>query len=267
MSVYPFICSLSQFVLTILTRCILVSFVVPLYASAASLSDTVEKIKPSIVGIGSVQLTRSPSSILFGTGFVVGNGKYVITNAHVASRSLNEKKNEFLVVFIGTGANPERRKANKFAEDKEHDLTLLEISGPPLPALSIGNSADVKEGDLYAFTGFPIGAVLGLYPVTHRGIISSITPIVTPANTGRQLTAKQIKRLRTPYKVFQLDATAYPGNSGSPLYSPETGKVVGVVNMVFVKSTKESSLSKPSGISYAIPAIYTQELIDSVKNR
>ena len=70
-----------------------------------------------------------------------------------------------------------------------------------------------------------------------------------------------IKRLRDPYDVFQLDATAYPGNSGSPLYIPETGEVVGVINKVFVKESKEAVLEKPSGITYAIPVRYVKELL------
>ena len=61
------------------------------------------------------------------------------------------------------------------------------------------------------------------------------------------------------YSVFQLDATAYPGNSGSPVYDVASGEVVGIVNSVFVKGTKESALSAPSGITYAIPA---SKLID-----
>ncbi|MDD3381539.1 MAG: serine protease, partial [Rugosibacter sp.] len=56
-------------------------------------------------------------------------------------------------------------------------------------------------------------------------------------------------------------ATAYPGNSGGPLFDPDTGEVIGILNMVFVKSTKESALEKPSGISYAIPARYLDELL------
>jgi serine protease Do len=62
--------------------------------------------------------------------------------------------------------------------------------------------------------------------------------------------------------VLQLDATAYPGNSGSPLYDEKRGEVVGIVNMVFVKGTKESALTQPSGISYAIPV---QPLVDLLK--
>ena len=61
--------------------------------------------------------------------------------------------------------------------------------------------------------------------------------------------------------MFQLDATAYPGNSGSPVYDPATGEVIGVVNMVFVKGTKEAALAQPSGITYAIPSRYLIELL------
>ena len=67
------------------------------------------------------------------------------------------------------------------------------------------------------------------------------------------------------YPVFQLDATSYPGNSGSPLYDPATGEVVGVLNMVFVKGTKEKALTDPSGISYAIPSGYLQALIGAAR--
>jgi len=103
--------------------------------------------------------------------------------------------------------------------------------------------------------------VLGLYPVTHRGTVSAITPIVIPAATTRTLDAKSISRMRTPYTVFQLDGTAYPGNSGSPMYDLDTGAVYGIINMVFVKGTKENALTEPSGISYAIPANYIRDMI------
>jgi S1-C subfamily serine protease len=76
-----------------------------------------------------------------------------------------------------------------------------------------------------------------------------------------QLNVKLLKRLQEPYKVFQLDATAYPGNSGSPLYQPETGDVIGIINKVFIQETKENALTKPSGISYAIPVNHLQNLL------
>jgi S1-C subfamily serine protease len=70
-----------------------------------------------------------------------------------------------------------------------------------------------------------------------------------------------IRRLDENYSVFQLDATAYPGNSGSPLYDAETGDVIGIVSSVFVKETKEKLLRDPSGISYAIPIRYAKALL------
>jgi S1-C subfamily serine protease len=67
--------------------------------------------------------------------------------------------------------------------------------------------------------------------------------------------------MRDPYNVFQLDAIAYPGNSGSPLYDPGSGQVVGVINSVFVKESREAVLEKPSGITFAIPARWVQQLL------
>ena len=127
--------------------------------------------------------------------------------------------------------------------------------------MQLGDSSTVREGQDIAFTGFPIGMVLGLYPVTHRGMVAAISPMARPVENARTLNAAQMRRLHTSFDVFQLDATAYPGHSGSPVYIPDTGRVVGVINSVFVKESKESMLQNPSGISYAIPAIYVQQLL------
>jgi serine protease Do len=61
--------------------------------------------------------------------------------------------------------------------------------------------------------------------------------------------------------IYQLDITAYPGNSGSPLYDAQSGEVIGILNKVFIKEAKETVLEKPSGISYAIPIKYLHNLI------
>ena len=229
--------------------------------AAEDLSDIVAKIKPSIVGVGSYQRSRQPPMRLLGTGFVVGDGRHAFTNLHVIPEKLDDSKQEFLAVFSGTGEDAAVRLAVKVAEDADHDLVLLKFSDAPMPPLVLGDSDKVREGQFYAFTGFPIGGILGLFPVTHRGIISAITPAMIPIDDARQLTPALINYLKAPFKVFQLDATAYPGNSGSPLYDPVTGAVIGIVNKVFVQERKENALEKPSGISYAIPARYAQALL------
>lgn len=76
-----------------------------------------------------------------------------------------------------------------------------------------------------------------------------------------------MKRLLDTSKIYQLDATAYPGNSGSPVYDIHSGKVVGIINKVIVKDTKESALSTPSGISYAIPVMFIQQLISRAEGK
>ena len=226
-----------------------------------TLPDTVAQVKPSIVGVGTYQRTRRPPAQLRGTGFVVADGRHVLTNAHVVPAEIDQRGQENLVVFIGNGADPTMRLATTVAEDLDHDLALLKISEEPLPALALGDSDGVREGETYAFTGFPLGAILGLYPATHHGVVAAITPIAAPLNAAKQLTPALMRRLQANYLVFQLDATAYPGNSGSPLYDPSTGAVVGIVNKVFVQESKESVLQKPSGISYAIPIKYARELL------
>lgn len=228
---------------------------------ARPLPDLIVTLKPSIVGVGTYQRTRSPPALFRGTGFSVGTGHYIATNAHVLPSMRNHTKLEKIAVFVGQGKSGHFRIAKVIAIDQTHDIAILRVGGNPIPALKLGNSGNVREGELYAFTGYPIGMVLGLHPVTHRGIVSAISPIVIPALNSRQLSSKILTRLNDPYNVFQLDATAYPGNSGSPLYNVETGYVVGIINKVFVKETKENLLAKPSGISYAIPVKHLSELM------
>lgn len=228
-------------------------------------SDTIERVKRSIVAVGTFQQLRSPQFAFRGTGFVVGDGSLIATNAHVLPPKLDSARKERLVIALPAteGSNQgQARQARAIATDREYDLALLRIEGPPLAALALGTTATVREGASLLFTGFPIGPVLGLFPATHRAMVSALTPITMPARSARELSARALTQLAGgPYKVLQLDATAYPGNSGSPLYEPDSGAVVGIINMVFVKGTKESALTQPSGISYAIPVHALTELI------
>jgi len=220
-------------------------------------------VKASVVGIGTFQKTRAPPFRFLGTGFAVGDGATIITNAHVLPQTLDADGGEAITVLIpGPSREAQLRVATRGADDPVHDLATLRIPGPPLPALPIRDSESVREGESILFTGYPIGAVLGPFPATHRGMVSAITPIAIPAAHSSQLKPELIRRLGSgPFPVFQLDATAYPGNSGSPVYDPATGEVIGIINMVFVKGTKESALTQPSGITYAIPSRYLVELL------
>ena len=231
-------------------------------SAIADLPETIRRIKPSIVAVGTFQPTRSPAFKFYGTGFAVGDGLTVATNAHVVPTALAVEELESLAVVSPKGDQFEVRGARQTRVDIDHDVALLHIDRRPLPVLQLAETM-AEDGDEVAFTGFPIGSALGLRPVTHRGIISATTPISIPRGNARELDARQIHRLATSaFDVYQLDATAYPGNSGSPLYDQKSGRVVGILNMVFVKETKENVLSKPSGISYAIPAKHLAKLLE-----
>jgi S1-C subfamily serine protease len=175
-----------------------------------------------------------------------------------------ERKESLVIGIPSAGRAGSTRQATTVALDPDHDLALLRIGGPPLPALALAPAGGIDEGQPIAFVGFPIGTVLGLFPAVHRGIVSAISPIVLPQGTSQQLDQRVLRRLRgEPFPVYQLDATAYPGNSGSPLIDPVNGTVVGIVNMTFVKESRENALSQPSGISFAIPVEHLRELIRS----
>lgn len=251
----PVVRGLSMIVTIILASALLLTA-----AGAANLPDTIDKVRPSIVAVGIYHPSGSPRQQFRGTGFVIGNGRYIVTNHHVIPKKLDANKREQLAVFSGRGRKAKFHPATVVAQDAAHDLALLRIKSK-LPALSLDNGGETREGTEIAFTGFPIGMALGLYPVTHRGIVSAISPMAPPQLGSRVLSAKMIRAMRDPFNVLQLDATAYPGNSGSPVYSQSTGKVLGVINSVLVKETKEAVIQKPSGISYAIPVRFVRELL------
>lgn len=231
-------------------------------APAGAQADTIARVKASIVAIGTYQAARTPAFRFRATGFAVGDGHVVATNAHVLTVPVDEANLEKLVIAqpLADGRIAVQ-EARTLADDPAHDLALLRIP-KPLPALKLGDAQTVREGQDVRFTGFPIGAALGLFPATHRAMVAAITPIAIPLPEGSHLSAAVVRRLAGErFPVFQLDATAYPGNSGSPLYDPATGTVLGIINMVFVKETKEAVLTQPSGITYAIPVEHLRELL------
>lgn len=233
-------------------------------ASAAGLADVVAATKPSVVAVGTFNPTASPRFGFRGTGFVVGSGNQVITNHHVLPGAEEIGGSGRLAIAVPNGADtlPEVRPATVQITDAAHDLALLLVEGPALPVLASGNGTLPREGTDVALIGFPLGAGLGLAPVTHRGIVAAVVSIALPAPTSRQLDAKTALRLRQgPFQVLQLDATAYPGNSGSPLVDAASGELLGVINLVLTKATKESAISSPTGITYAVPASHVHELL------
>jgi S1-C subfamily serine protease len=232
---------------------------------------TIAEVKPSVVAIGTYERTRTPPFQFLGTGFAVGDGSLIATNAHVLPGLLDPARRQTLAILQSAAPRDGReqvqaREVKRVGLDVGHDLAVLKLEGEPLPALVLANSDGVREGQSVLFTGFPIGSVLGPFPATHRAMVAAITPIAIPQCRAADLDAATAKRITTgAFPVFQLDGTAYPGNSGSPVYDAGTGAVIGVLNMVLVKSTKEALLAQPSGIAYAVPIVHLRVLLETIR--
>ena len=237
------------------------------FGARAGPAEIMAAAKPSIVAVGTFRATDSPRFQFRGTGFAVGDGTRVVTCAHV----LPEPRPEVGVTAPALAVQMRReqeggavpwRLAGVESVDRTHDIAVLKIEGAALPALALADAAAVQEGSAVAMIGFPIGNLLGFSPVVHRGIVSAITPMALPLAAARQLDERAVRALRgAAFEIYQLDATAYPGNSGGPLFDADSGRVIGIVNMGLLKSNRESALSQPSGITYAVPVRHALALL------
>ncbi|RVU49803.1 S1C family serine protease [Rubrivivax rivuli] len=226
---------------------------------AGDLRALVRRHKAAVLPVGTYSPTDSPRFGFRGSGFVVaGEGgahsRLLATNFHVLPDGAEDSASVRMAVWVGGGETPPWRLARVVAADRFRDLAVLELEGPALAGLVLAADDTVQEGQAIALMGFPIGSVLGYSVVTHRGIVSSITAAALPAANARQLDPRAVSRLREGnFQLLQLDATAYPGNSGGPVFDVESGHVVGVLSSGLVKAGRESALSSPTGITYAVP--------------
>lgn len=236
-----------------------------------TLPDLIDRSRQAVVAVGTFSATDNPRFGFRGTGFVVGDGRLIVTCAHVIPNPL-EKDLAITVPATGNSSGvPQLRPVKLLRRDTTHDLAVLELADDK-PALvnvlqlspTSGDQPVVREGTAVALMGYPIGTALGVTMATHRGVVAAVTRAALPAPTSNSLSERAVRQLREgPVEFLQLDITAYPGNSGGPLLEIGTGKVVGIVNMVVLKGTRESALSAPSGISYAVPVKYAVALLGS----
>lgn len=230
-------------------------------AHAQDLPSIVATARKSIVAIGSFDPMRNPQFSFRGTGFAISNGNTIVTCAHVLP-DIDPATREQLAMAIPTKTGARVMALTLAASDRNTDLAVLRFDGPPVPALRLAEPGTAVEGGEILLIGFPIGGALGLFPTTHRGIVSAIAPMSIPGNRAGQLDAASVNRLRgKPIEILQLDATAYPGNSGSPLLDARSGRVLGVVSMVVIKGARETALTAPTGITYAVPIQHLQALV------
>jgi len=153
-----------------------------------------------------------------GSGFIVSEDGYILTNHHVIEGA------DDIVVRM---RNRQELKAKVIGTDPRTDVALLKIEADDLPVAKIGRSSSLKVGQWVLAIGEPFGLD---YTVTH-GIVSAI---------GRSLPED------TYVPFIQTDVSINPGNSGGPLFNLN-GEVVGVNAQIFSKS------GGSMGLSFSIP--------------
>ena len=175
-------------------------------------------------------MPRSRPAQSLGSGFIISEDGYVITNAHVV-RGADE---------ISVRLNTQREyKAELIGEDPRTDVALLKIEAEDLPTVRMGDSDAVEVGEWV----LAIGAPFGLDHSATHGIVSAI---------GRDLPNEAY----VPF--IQTDAPVNPGNSGGPLINAD-GEVIGVNSQIYTNS------GGYMGISFAIPMNVAMNVAEQLK--
>ena len=155
-----------------------------------------------------------------GSGFIIDKEGHVLTNYHVIADARQVEV---------TLHNRKKYRATVVGTDRSHDLAVIQIKGPGLTPMVLGDSRNLQVGQkVYA-----IGNPFGLAGTMTRGIISSIRPVQEP--DGMQID-----------EAIQTDAAINPGNSGGPLLNWH-GEVIGINTLI------ASNVGQSAGIGFAIP--------------
>ena len=210
-----------------------------------------EKVSPTIVGI---QVNYRMQDFWFGTqmgsgsgsGIIIRSDGYILTNNHVidsAAGSGNTIAQGASIKVILPYQKDHSYEAKIIGRDEKTDLAILKIDLSDLPAADLGDSDELKVGELAVAIGNPAG--IELMGTVTSGIISGL---------NREVQISQNHKL----KVIQTDAAINPGNSGGALVNSR-GEVIGV------NTLKISGISgEYEGLGFAIPINTAKEIMDDL---
>lgn len=189
-----------------------------------------QKMIPSVVSI----VTATETGTASGTGIVMTEDGYLITNEHVVDGAVSIQ-----VLLQDESQYP----ASLVGSDAISDLAVLKIDASGLTAAEFGNSDEVQVGDTVVAIGDPLG--IELRGTMTDGIISAINRDVT--TNGRTMT------------LLQTNAQLNNGNSGGPLIN-SYGQVIGI-NTMKMGAYYSSSVE---GIGFAIPIATAKPIVDEL---
>jgi serine protease Do len=209
-----------------------------------AITQAVEKVGPAVVTVvGTVPgqdtfFGRTPDSTVSGSGVIISQDGYIITNNHVI-----ENTTEISIVLADGTTVP----AELIGSDAFSDLAVLQISSDAIPAIAqLGNSDDLKPGE----TVIAIGSPLGDFKNTVTAGVISATERMIDIDENYQMEG-----------LIQTDAAINQGNSGGPLVNL-AGEVIGINALIVRGGSYGSAIAE--GLGFAIPSNKVRAISDQL---
>jgi len=207
-----------------------------------SISDIADRVLPAVV---SIEVTFGDLGGT-GSGVVVEEDGYILTNNHVVSGAADNPDSTIRVVFSDASSS----SARIVGRDPLSDLAVLKVDKPGLAVASLGESADVVVGDPVVAIGSP----LGLVGTVTTGIVSALNRPVRLAGEGTDTDAV--------ISAVQTDAAINPGNSGGALVDA-SGAVIGI-NTAIASFGGTGGQGGSIGLGFAIPIDAARDIAEEL---
>ncbi|MBE6048380.1 MAG: PDZ domain-containing protein [Clostridium sp.] len=227
-----------------------VSYAPPEFASSSdgslTISDAFEKVKPAVVTISTKSIQELWGGLYsqevegLGSGFIINEDGYILTNYHVIQGSKDVK------VLLSNGKEALATVVNY---DSSMDIAMIKLQdGTEIPGVAeLGDSDALYPGEDVIAIGTPLSKEFA--QTLTKGVISAV---------GRQVESESGNTL----EVIQTDAAINAGNSGGPLVNTK-GQVIGINSMKLGNSGSSSNASI-EGMGFSIPINVAKERIDSL---
>ena len=206
-----------------------------------TITQVIEEVNESIVGISKLKnsgstifLEDGTSQLGLGTGMIVSEDGYILTNEHVSG-------GKYSSCYV-TLPNGKSYRGNVVWSETNLDLAIVKINANNLPYVTLGDSSNVSVGQTVYAIGNPIG--FEFQRTVTSGIISAVERTILLEEEGTSTYMEDL---------IQTDATINPGNSGGPLINAN-GEVIGI-NSVKITSAE--------GIGFAIPINTAKVVVQS----
>lgn len=206
-----------------------------------TITEVIQRANETVVGISKIKevgesifLEDGVSQLGLGTGVIVAENGYILTNEHVSG-----KKNSTCYITVNTGKT---YTGTVVWSNSDIDMAIIKINEKKLTYAKLGDSDQIAVGETVYAIGNPIG--YEFQRTVTSGIISAKDRTIKLEENGEDIYMEDL---------IQTDATINPGNSGGPLINSE-GEVIGI-NSIKITSAE--------GIGFAVPINTIKSVIES----